>query len=653
MKKMILSLVLSLFLAVGAHAQYEELNYMAKAFPDAELEKTYDNIEQWRKWKKADVMREIAALPGEQKEALIRDAEQYLDYDWPALPASVFLEFKETGNRSNFQALYHQRRNILSTLAAAELYEGKGRFTRAVMNGLWVVLEESDWCYPAHQGQKGNRTGLPLPGFHIVDLFAGETSANVSWIAFLLEEQLNAITPTTVDKVHYEIDKRIWQPYIAMDFTNMGLDKKPSNNWNPWINKNCFYTMILNPMPRETFMACMRRMVPSLDNYLNWYPKDGGCDEGPGYWSGSPLYFAEMLETLHEVNPQAAQKVIDEPLIKLMASYIYNMQIGGSMFVNFADANSRIRPSAARTYRYGKMVNDPKLVEFAAYFSGGDRFVQSFSRCGSVLNLVFTLKAYPGLVTEKAVEPLPVYAAYEELGTMVARDRAGSPDGLFLATQGGHNAQSHNHNDVGNFIVYYNASPVLIDVGVENYTAKTFGSERYTIWTMQSAWHNTPTINGVMQMNGREYRATDTHFANTSSSATFRANIGTAYPAEAGVDNWTRTLTLNRGRNVTLRDVYTLNKVVAPVELNFVTVLDADTAKPGTVLLSGTTDAGETYTLKMAYDAKQYDVLTESVPVTDSRLKASWDEGPINRIRLVARNQQKKGDSRVVITVAK
>jgi hypothetical protein len=35
-----------------------------------------------------------------------------------------------------------------------------------------------------------------------------------------------------------------------------------------------------------------------------------------------------------------------------------------------------------------------------------------------------------------------------------ARLRQGSVNGLYFAALGGHNAESHNHNDVGNFVVY-------------------------------------------------------------------------------------------------------------------------------------------------------------------------------------------------------
>ena len=55
---------------------------------------------------------------------------------------------------------------------------------------------------------------------------------------------------------------------------------------------------------------------------------------------------------------------------------------------------------------------------------------------------------------------------------MAARSSQGSERGFYVAAKGGHNAESHNHNDVGSFIVYADGYPALIDVGVEAYTAK-------------------------------------------------------------------------------------------------------------------------------------------------------------------------------------
>src|SRR4029450_4606642 len=82
---------------------------------------------------------------------------------------------------------------------------------------------------------------------------------------------------------------------------------------------------------------------------------------------------------------------------------------------------------------------------------------------------------------------------------MVARESAGSASGFVLAARGGHNGASHGHNDIGTFIVAIDGEPVVIDAGIGTYTAKTFGPERFDIWTMRSGYHNVPLVAGVEQ----------------------------------------------------------------------------------------------------------------------------------------------------------
>lgn len=94
------------------------------------------------------------------------------------------------------------------------------------------------------------------------------------------------------------------------------------------------------------------------------------------------------------------------------------------------------------------------------------------------------------------------------------RSEKGSSKGVFLSAKGGHNGESHGHNNVGNFVLYLDGKPGLIDVGVATYSAKTFSKERYNLWYMQSQWHNVPTINSYMQPPGAQYKAQKVIFIN-------------------------------------------------------------------------------------------------------------------------------------------
>ncbi|CAG2181885.1 unnamed protein product, partial [Oppiella nova] len=196
------------------------------------------------------------------------------------------------------------------------------------------------------------------------------------------------------------------------------------------------------------------------------------------------------------------------------------------------------------------------------------------------------MNAYQSLKTEVPKAPQPLESWFPDLQVITLRSEEGSAKGLFLGAKAGTNDESHNHNDVGNFVLYVNGLPALIDVGVGNYDKDTFGPHRYDIWTMQSQWHNTPTINGVQQKAGAQYVAKNVTYNKTS--AEFEADIAGAYPKEAQVKSWVRKLTFNREANsVTLNENYRLDKFVEPFKVHFMTILNksSDDQKNGDLVL--------------------------------------------------------------------
>jgi hypothetical protein len=231
---------------------------------------------------------------------------------------------------------------------------------------------------------------------------------------------------------------------------------------------------------------------------------------------------------------------------------------------------------------------------------------------------------------------------------MAARSAAGSSDGLYLAAKGGHNAESHNHNDVGNFIVYMNGRPAIIDIGVETYTRKTFSAERYEIWTMQSAWHNLPTINGVMQREGEQYVAREVSYRQGRSSARLSLDIAGAYPAEAGVESWKREIRLDRGKEVRISDSYKLNKPVKEITLTLMTPCHVEEAGAGRLILSEPSAGESGFKLTVRYDSARLKPELESVSVEDRRLKSVWGDR-LTRILLRAESPKQSDSLRLWI----
>jgi hypothetical protein len=134
---------------------------------------------------------------------------------------------------------------------------------------------------------------------------------------------------------------------------------------------------------------------------------------------------------------------------------------------------------------------------------------------------------------------------FPDLKVMLLRDSENPKEGMFLAMKGGHNDESHNHNDVGSFVVYKNGLPVLIDAGVGEYTKQTFSPDRYKIWSMQSLYHNLPSFDGVGQHNGAQYKSKNEVYSKEERSLTLY--ITDAYPEECGLLSYSRSGSLKNG----------------------------------------------------------------------------------------------------------
>jgi len=217
---------------------------------------------------------------------------------------------------------------------------------------------------------------------------------------------------------------------------------------------------------------------------------------------------------------------------------------------------------------------------------------------------------------------------------MTTRNREGSTKGLYVAAKGGHNAESHNHNDVGNFIIYIDGKPVIIDIGVETYSRKTFSSQRYEIWTMQSAYHSLPTIDGVMQAPGGQFAARDVRYKSDDRMAQLTLDIAGAYPEQARLKSWVRAITLNRGRDVTVVEDYTLTEAAGQITLSLMTPCSAVVGEAGQILLSAS-DRDDALA-RVIYDASKLTATIEVIDVEDGRLRSVWPE-KTTRILLTAK----------------
>jgi hypothetical protein len=583
-------------------------------------------------------------LPPEVRAARIAVGEEYLRYDWPPLPATLFMEYRRTGNRSNYEAPHFARRRALASLVLAECVETQGRFLDEIINGIWCLCEESFWGIPAHN-ELTRHPGAPLPDTsdRSVDLFAAETAGLLAWTVYLLGGRLDAVSPVIGERIRRETRVRVLDIYLLSDASHwMGLSpdtrNRPVNNWNPWCNSNCLSAAMLLEDDPARRVGAVTKALRSLDRFLDSYKPDGGCDEGPGYWDRAGGSLFDCLDILGGATAGAID-IWSEPLVQNIGRFLYRAQIADNYYVNFADGGAKVRISADLAYRFGRRIGDDRLTAL-----GRTTFQQTIHDGvysdvpQSLLRALPALFDFAALSEGEAVAPLIRDVWMPGIEVMAAREHEGSDRGFFVAAKGGHNAESHNHNDVGQCIVFYNAEPVLVDVGVEVYTAKTFGPNRYDIWTMQSGYHNLPVVGGFDQAAGEGYAARAVAYRADDTAASLTLDIAGAYPADAGIRSWRRTVRLERGAvsEVQIIEDFALD-TAKRIELHYMSVAKPDLEQAGRIRLAAGADF-----VALDYNPVALSASTKRIDLTDPRLAATWGEA-LYRTTLTSRADQTAG----------
>ncbi|MDX2247725.1 MAG: heparinase II/III family protein [Bacteroidia bacterium] len=622
-----------------------------KLYPRYLLSKTYSPAllaekilprEKWSPWPVYAQRQAWEALDPSFRQIHITLGEAALRYEWPPITASLTLEFIRNGNRANHQNIFLARRQTIADLVLAELIEGKGRFTDQIVNGLWMICEESYWGVPAHLYLQSAGPGLPDVNEPTVDLFAAETGALLAWADYLLGSELDRVSPLIRPRIKAEIKRRVLDVNLTReDFWWMGFQRneKGINNWTPWINSNWLAMVLLVEADSVRRIQAIHKILRSTDEFINQYPDDGGCDEGPSYWARAAASLFDCLELLYSASGGAIN-FYDQTLIKNMAKYIYFTHVGGPYFINFADAGAILHPSGDMIYRFGKRIGDPEMKGFGAFVARDQDQLYKPTMGYTLGRRLPELFNRAELIAVPPVQPLPGSVWLPESEVMVARMNPGSAKGLCLAASGGNNGHSHNHNDVGSFMIYLDGYPAFIDVGVETYTRRTFSDDRYSLWTMQSAYHNLPSIGGVMQKDGWKFRAENLSFSEEADKVIFSSEIARAYPPEAGVKSWQRQFTLDRATaEILLEENFQLLRF-SEVVLNLMIPDTAIVQMPGRMLIRVPVKEGDRF-IALDFDEKIFSPTLEMISVEDPQLGEVWGKR-VGRIQLKSKKKLAK-----------
>ena len=524
---------------------------------------------------------------------------------YPMLTATQFLAFVRTGDRQAYEKPYFARRKLLIGAVLAECLLDDGAHLDAVIDGVWCICDEACWMISAHNGSfhdgalRVKDRALPDVTNPYIDLFAAQTAATLAFTLYFLEDKFDSVSPRIARRIRALLEERILHPFLTHDdFWWMGMIRKDVNNWTPWILSNILFVTLLTERDGLRQAETVARALRMLDSYLNVMPEDGGCDEGAGYFNMAGSSLLDCLEAVYEATAGRVS-FYDVPLIRRIGEFPLRAHVAGPYFLNFADCDVKPLLDGSRIWRYGQRTGNDALQALGAVIHHAqlhDVHFPDTPQMNRQLHLIFDKIPPCDPPKEPSFSAMPALQVFSW--------RKGR---LYAAIKGGHNGESHNHNDVGTFVLYVDGEPQVVDVGNMVYTAKTFGPERYTLPNTRSMNHNLPLPGGIEQAPGTEHAA---HHVSADENGA-RLDLAAAYPVQAGVRTLERSLTLTDG-SMTLTDEVFLN------DTRGVTWVFMLRTEP--VLTTGSVSFGH---LVMHHDPALTQQI-EVIPVTDARMSRNF-----------------------------
>ena len=489
--------------------------------------------------------------------AIIASAEKLIGAEIDELTDDLYRDFSRTGNRTRYEKPYFRKAYRLNLFMVAEALEWKGRFVPEIRRYLESILDEKVWTIPATD----TKDIAFVKGQPVICLF----SANRAWIvAYAANWFADVLPPELVARAKTECRKRVLDLYLA-------ACRKPSlakggggdplwwffarTNWSPVCHAGCVGAALAILDSRRERAECLEAVERAMPHYFCGFGKDGYCSEGMGYWNYGFGHYVALRAMAEQATGWLV--TLDSTMAATVAAYAVNFQLENGLSPHFADGGGAPDISLIDLCHrfWPKVVPDP-CVGVLSLRSGSSA---SFSPCPPCAFIA--LRAFGAAAQGRAALPtaavagrhaLPARSVFVQSQVYLMRP-GGEKDGLALAVKGGHNAELHNHNDVGSYAISLGGEVLCGDVGGELYSRRTFSSKRYESEVLNSFGHPVPRP-GVLQGLGRRYAAKiiRTEFKPERDTVVF--DLTAAYPSKTLKRLHRKFIYDRKAQAVTIRD---------------------------------------------------------------------------------------------------
>lgn len=435
--------------------------------------------------------------------------DELRDKKMPDLNDELFGLYEKTGNRLEYENVYFKRRQFLTVFGLLSLWYGQPKDLGKLKEVIQEICGEKTWALPAHVNRKE-------PGWtRTVDLFASETGQALSQITFQLKGKLpEALTQQVRELVRYRLlDSYMETPVGGWRWEHM------YNNWVA-VCAGSLGSMALYLLDEEPALqkAIIDRVCGTLPDYLSGMCEDGTCPEGLSYFTYGMMFYVNFARQLL-AHTQGTLDLMASEKIRRIALFQQVCYLAGGSTVSFSDGSRSDRYHLGLTCYLASRYQGVEIPDISAAMVLEDdhcnRFLGSYQDDEWSAQYLREVQKKEELEEniQKEENMQSVEATQNNLSSFTLLPDAcwaiwkDGPVGI--ACKGGHNAEPHNHNDVGSFLFTVNGEWFLTDLGCGEYTREYFNdSTRYQILCNRSLGHSVPLLNNREQSTGSQYGST-------------------------------------------------------------------------------------------------------------------------------------------------
>lgn len=384
--------------------------------------------------------------------------------------------------------MMRNRARALSRVVLAECLENKGKYLPVIEEGLGDMLRQKSWVSPRVDFDFINYNGKQ----YTIDLTSALYAHTIAQTLYLLDSRLSPkLKKDALEALYARVFHPLMKIFDEQD-TRYHTWLTGTNNWNA-VCLSGVVGAALTVIPDKNERAVYAYIGEHYSqNTLAGFGEDGYCSEGVTYFNYGVSHYALLRENLL-IASSGKIDLFTIPKVRAIAEYVPKLEIMNGVFPAISDSKAGSSPDSSlmcylsRSLGLGLKAYENVRLEGRNFGLRVDAFMM--------------LGNSPVRETQGESQTDPVRSYFEKSGILVTRPATGS--GLGAALKGGHNAEHHNHNDVGSYTVAAGRLILAGDPGSIPYTADIFTPEhRYTYKSIGSYGHPVPLVAGRQQSVG-------------------------------------------------------------------------------------------------------------------------------------------------------